>query len=98
MVEGFNAFAGVSLSYRGASQATFSTASAPVPDFRLPSYALVDLRGGLITEDGRYRLTRFARNVGDTFYATTVNQTTDTRYRTAGAPQAYGSTLSVRWC
>ncbi len=97
MIQGFNAFAGVSLTYRSASQATFNTASAPAPDFRLPSYALVDLRGGLTTEDGRYRLTLFARNVGDTFYATTVNQTTDTRYRTAGAPQVYGATLSLRW-
>ena len=57
----------------------------------------MDLRGGVATADGRYRLSLFARNVCDEFYVTTVNQTTDTRYRSAGLPQVYGVTLSYRW-
>ena len=97
VLDWLNAFIGASATYHSAAQATFSTASAPAPDFKLKSYTLVDLRGGVATADGRYRLSLFARNVGDEFYVTTVNQTTDTRYRSAGIPQVYGVTLSYRW-
>ena len=97
VLDWLNAFIGASATYHSAAQATFNTAAAPAPDFALKSYTLVDLRGGVATADGRYRLSLFARNVGDEFYVTTVNQTTDTRYRSAGVPQVYGVTLSYRW-
>ncbi len=92
-----NAFVGASATYHSGSNATFDTAAAPAPDFRLKNYTLVDLRGGIATADGRYRVSLFARNVGNELYVLTVNQTTDTRYRTAGLPQVYGVTLSYRW-
>ena len=97
LTQRFDAFVGTSLSYHSTSYATFNTAAAPAPDFKLPAYAIVDLRGGLSAEGGRYRLTLFAHNVGDTFYYTTVNQTTDTRFRSAGLPQVYGATFSYRF-
>ena len=97
LTSALNAFVGASLTYHGAANATFNSTGAPAPDFRLKAYSVLDLRGGVATPDGLWRATAFAHNVTNEYYWTTVEQTTDTLYRTAGLPLSFGVTLSHRW-
>jgi len=54
------------------------------------SYSLVDLRAGVATHDGTWRLSVWGRNVGNTYYWTSANQILDTTTRYAGMPATYG--------
>jgi iron complex outermembrane recepter protein len=59
-------------------------------------YALLDLRAGLSTEDGTWKVLFWGHNVANEFYVTGVNQTSDTLVRWAGEPRTYGITVSYR--
>ncbi len=91
------AFAGISLTHHGSSNSTFDTAAVPAPDFELNAYTLLDLRAGIETAGGAWRLTFFGKNVTNKFYAVDTFMGVDTLYRDAGMPATYGVTLNARW-
>lgn len=64
---------------------------------RLKPYALLDLRAGVATEDGKYRLTVYGKNVTNTYYYTNAPTIYDTQVRYAGRPATYGVSLSARY-
>lgn len=91
--ERMDAFLGASLQYQSAT----TTAFGRLPIFRIPSYALLDLRAGIATNDDRWRLTFWGRNVTDKFYFTSVSYApTDATVRAVGMPVTYGVSLSYR--
>lgn len=63
----------------------------------LKSYALVDLRAGVQSPDGTWRLWVWGRNIGDVYYWTAASRDTDTTTRFAGLPRTYGISLSYRY-
>jgi len=91
------AFAGISLTHHGSSNSTFDSPAVPAPDFALSAYTLLDLRAGIETADGAWRLTFFGKNVTNKFYAVDAFVAVDTLYRDAGMPATYGVTLNARW-
>ena len=97
LTSAYNGFVGASVTYHSVSNATFVTTSAPAPLFRLTDYAVLDLRAGVATTDGRWRLTAFARNATNAYYQTTVLSSTDSVARLAGLPLVVGATLSWRY-
>ena len=88
-----NAFVGGNITYRDSTPATFGGGS----EFILPSYTLVDLRGGVESKDGKWRAEVWGRNVFDKFYLLNANHIIDTVDRIAGRPATYGVTLSARY-
>jgi iron complex outermembrane receptor protein len=91
------AFAGISLTHHGSSNSTFDSPAVPAPDFALTAYTLLDLRAGIETADGAWRLTFFGKNVTNKFYPVDAFVAVDTLYRDAGMPATYGVTLNARW-
>ena len=93
----YKAFLGSSLTYHGVSNATFNSAAAPAPEFKLKPYTVVDLRGGVGEQDGAWRLTGFIRNLSNEYLVTTVIPSNDSIARLAGPPKIFGVTLSYRY-
>jgi iron complex outermembrane receptor protein len=60
-------------------------------------YTLFDLRAGVQTNDGRWRLEVWGRNITNKYYWTQANNEADTITRTAGFPATYGVTLRFRY-
>nr|WP_281421925.1 TonB-dependent receptor [Stakelama flava] len=87
-----NAFLGASALYH--SKATPAFVSGP---YTLPSYATLDLRAGIETQDGKYRLELWGRNVTDEYYLTTYVHTGDDQSRLTGMPATYGLTFRTRF-
>lgn len=73
------------------------TAFGDLPEFRLPGYALVDLRAGIASPDERWRVQVWGRNVFNKFYLIHVSHVVDTVARTTGMPATYGITFSYRY-
>jgi outer membrane receptor protein involved in Fe transport len=69
----------------------------PTPIDRIDPYVLLDLRAGLATQDGRYRIQLWGKNVANRFYWNNVSHPYDTVVRYAGMPVTYGLTLSARF-
>jgi iron complex outermembrane receptor protein len=92
-----NAFVGGTLVYQGKQNATFSTPTLPGSDFIIPAYTTLDLRAGVETEDGHWRLQLFGRNVTNTAYTTGVSAYLDTNIRYRGKPTVYGASLAYRF-
>ena len=84
------AFVGANASYRTSTNAELGN----VPRLAIDGYALVDLRAGLETNDGRWRFSAWVRNVGDEYYFTNASSTIDSLVRYTGAPRTYGLTLT----
>jgi iron complex outermembrane recepter protein len=69
----------------------------PTPIDRIDSYVLLDLRAGLATQDGRYRIQLWGKNVSNRFYWNNVSHPYDTVVRYVGMPATYGVTFSARF-
>ena len=67
-----------------------------LPTLNVKAYTLIDLRAGVESQDGIWRLSAWGRNVGDAYYWTAANRNLDTTVRFAGRPATYGATLSYR--
>ena len=81
-----------------ATQQSVSYATVgPTPIDRIDPYVLLDLRAGLATQDGRYRIQLWGKNVANRFYWNNVSHPYDTVVRYAGMPVTYGLTLSARF-
>jgi len=91
--EALRGYVGVSPRYRSASVAAFGDS----PAFRLPGYALLDLRAGIASDDGHWYAEVWGRNVTDQFYATSVTHVIDTVDRLTGMPATFGVRIGYRF-
>lgn len=78
-------------------QSSTNSQLGELPALAVDGYTLVDLRAGLESADGVWRVTAWGRNVGDVYYWTAANRNLDTTVRFAGMPATYGVTLSYRF-
>lgn len=90
-------FFGGTLTYQDKTNATFETAVLKADEYRIPAYALLDLRAGIQSADGSWKASVFGRNVGNKTYATTIFSGSDVLYRYTGRPATYGVSLTVRY-
>jgi outer membrane receptor protein involved in Fe transport len=65
-----------------------------VPELKLPSYTLVDLRAGVSSQNDVWRAWAWVRNAGDKFYLTSANRLVDTTTGYTGMPRTYGASIS----
>lgn len=91
--DGLEAFVGVGLNYQDSTNSEFGQS----PELDIDDYTLVDLRGGVESIDGRWRVTGWVRNVGNEYYWTFASKTNDTFIRYTGRPKTYGVTLTWRF-
>ena len=93
----WNAFIGGGLTYQTSQNTTFVNAGLPASDFEIDGYALLDLRAGVSSEDGRWRISAFGRNITDQAYVTSVSTYLDTLIRYRGKPTVYGLSVAFRY-
>ena len=74
-----------------------TTQALGLPPLEVPGYALVDLRAGVESSDGVWRLQAWGRNVSNKFYLIHAARQSDDIIRTVGMPRTYGLTLSYRY-
>ena len=91
--DGVTGFVGANVQYRSDSTAAFGGG----PLFELPGYTTLDLRAGVQTEDGRWKVLAWGRNVTDKFYVINVSHVLDAVARVNGMPATYGVTVSYRY-
>ncbi len=91
--DNLEAFAGISPSYRSATKAAFGTN----PILGIESYFLLDLRAGVESEDGTWRVEVYGNNLTNKFYWTQVTREIDALTRTAAMPVTYGVRLSYKY-
>ncbi|QUM74399.1 TonB-dependent receptor [Sphingopyxis granuli] len=66
-------------------------------DYLIKSYALVDLRAGVATPDGKWRAMLWGKNVFNKFYLANMSHQMDTVSRNTGMPATYGITVGYRY-
>ena len=88
-----DAFVGGNATYQSKTNSELGN----VPLLALKTYTLVDLRAGVQSLDGAWRLWVWGRNVGDVYYWTAASRDTDTTTRFAGMPRTFGVSLSYRY-
>jgi outer membrane receptor protein involved in Fe transport len=93
----WNAFVGGGLTYQTSQNTTFVNPGLPASDFEIDGYALLDLRAGISSEDGRWRISAFGRNITDQAYVTSVSTYLDTLIRYRGKPTVYGLSVAFRY-
>jgi iron complex outermembrane recepter protein len=86
-------FLGSNLSYQSMTNGGFGE----LPLYRLREYALLDLRAGIETRSGQYRLTIWGKNVTSQYYWVFAGRGIDTNIRYPGMPATYGATFSARF-
>jgi outer membrane receptor protein involved in Fe transport len=67
------------------------------PYFRLPAYALTDLRAGAHTNEDRYSLQLYIKNVANKYYLIHATNVQDTTIDYTGMPRTYGANFSMRF-
>jgi iron complex outermembrane receptor protein len=73
---------------------TYNTGAAADPRLQIPSYGLVNLNVGYETDDHRYRVTVWSKNLADTKYVLT-NSTQVITGTYLGEPRTFGVTLGA---
>lgn len=95
--ESVEAFLGGGLTYQSKQNTTFHNASLPADDFFIDGYALLDVRAGVSSADGRWRATVYGRNITNKSYVTAISTYLDTLIRYRGKPTVYGLSLSYKY-
>ncbi|MDP3747515.1 MAG: TonB-dependent receptor, partial [Phenylobacterium sp.] len=93
LTDSLNGFVGGNVTY----QSRTNSQLGELPTLKTKAYALVDLRAGVETADGKWRVSAWGRNVGNTYYWTAANRATDFTVRFAGMPATYGIAVSRRF-
>ena len=88
----WTATVGTNVNYNSATNSTFGDPAILAINAR----TLVDLRAGVETEDGKFRVQLWGRNVFDKYYWNSTFQA-DTAWRMAGRPATYGISLGWRY-
>ncbi len=89
----FKAFVGGGATYQDKTNSQLGE----LPTLNVKAYTLIDLRAGIESQDGVWRLSAWGRNVGDAYYWTAANRNLDTTVRFTGRPATYGASLSYRF-
>ncbi|MFT3965827.1 MAG: TonB-dependent receptor [Sphingobium sp.] len=92
-----NAFIGGGVTYQSRQNTTFENPALPATDFTIDGYALLDVRAGVSSGDGRWRITAYGRNITDKSYVTAVSTFLDTVIRYRGKPAVYGLSVAYRY-
>ncbi|WP_082602184.1 TonB-dependent receptor [Phenylobacterium sp. Root700] len=93
LTDKLDGFVGGGATYQSASNSQLGE----LPLLRTKAYTLVDLRAGVETTDGRWRVSAWGRNIFDTYYWSAATHTNDTTVRFAGKPATYGVALTYRF-
>ena len=88
-----DAFVGSTISFQSKTTGAF----LPAPNFNINGYALLDLRAGVATADGRWNASIWGRNVTDKYYWTSAVRGSDAVVRYAGMPATYGITVGFQY-
>jgi iron complex outermembrane receptor protein len=91
------AFLGGGLTYQSKQNTTFHNSSLPADDFFIDGYALLDVRAGVSSSDGRWRASLYGRNITNKSYVTAISTYLDTLIRYRGKPTVYGLSLSYKY-
>ena len=91
--ERYIGFLGANANYRSQTTAGFGSSS----DLAINSYALIDVRAGVESRNGKYRVQLYGRNITNKYYWTNVARSGDSLHRYAGYPATYGIQLSYRY-
>jgi len=84
-------FLGAGLTYNSKTSGAFGN----IPSLQMPSYALVDLRAGVKSDNWEIQI--WGRNVTNQYYLTHAFRPTDTIITTTGFPATYGITISAHF-
>jgi iron complex outermembrane recepter protein len=93
------AYLGGDVKMTGSTQSFFGAyadAAAGRPSLVNQAYTLLNLRAGVETANGRWRLEVYGNNVTNTYYTIQINRV-DTVARYVGMPATYGVRLSYRY-
>jgi outer membrane receptor protein involved in Fe transport len=93
VVRNWRGFAGGSLTYNSSTNGGIGAVNI----LKIDSYTLLDLRAGVRSADGRYRVWFWGKNVTNTYYWTSVFAIGDAVSRFVGQPATYGVTFSARF-
>jgi iron complex outermembrane receptor protein len=96
LTNGMRPFFGASLMHQSEDNTTFTSAQYPASAFDIKAYTTLDLRAGIASRDGKWRVMLYGRNVTNTYYWTGVTQGLDTDGRYIAKPAVYGITVSFR--
>jgi len=88
----WKAMIGTNVNYNSATNSTFGDPAI----LRINARTLVDLRAGVETEDGKFRVQLRGRNIFNEYYWNSTFQA-DTAWRMAGRPATYGISLGWRY-
>ncbi|MES2272161.1 MAG: TonB-dependent receptor [Pseudomonadota bacterium] len=88
-----NAFLGGTLTFQSHTYGGFGE----LANYRLRSYALLDLRAGIESSDRRWTASIWGQNVTNTYYWVAANRLQDAVVRNAGMPVTYGISLGWRY-
>jgi iron complex outermembrane recepter protein len=91
--EHMDAFAGADVTYKSAT----NNGLGNVPFLAIGAYTLVDLNAGVQSHDGAWRVSAWARNLGDNYYWTGAYIGIDNAIRWTGMPRTFGVSLSYRF-
>lgn len=91
--DGLNAFVGTNIS--GRSDTNGALGGNAILD--IDGYTLLDLRAGVASANGRWKVSVWGRNVTDKYYWTNAYKISDVSARFAGMPATYGASLSFRY-
>lgn len=95
--DSLEAFLGGGLTYQSKQNTTFYNEGLPADDFTIDGYALLDVRAGVNSSDGRWRASIYGRNITNKSYVTAVSTYLDTLIRYRGKPTVYGLSLSYKY-
>lgn len=105
-VQHFTGFVGGTYTYRTATTSVVAAPEIGTPelppwgapgDFNVPAYGLLDLRMGIESLEGTWRVQLWAKNVTDKYYWTFADRNEDTVVRQNGMPATFGVTVSGRY-
>jgi iron complex outermembrane receptor protein len=88
-----SAFVGGNLSARSGTNGGLGD----LPLLAIPMYALLDLRTGVATSDGKWRFSLWGHNVTNKYYWTIADHIADTTVRFAGMPATFGVSADYRY-
>tara|TARA_B100000678_G_scaffold289951_1_gene301725 strand:- start:1750 stop:3987 length:2238 start_codon:yes stop_codon:yes gene_type:complete len=86
-------FVGANVNYRSSTNAGFGGDAR----LQIDSYTLVDARIGIVSSDGSWRASIFARNLFDEYYWNNVTRLSDVVRRYAGKPRTIGVQFGVNF-
>jgi outer membrane receptor protein involved in Fe transport len=93
LTDRWSGFVGAQISYRSETTAAIGSPSL----YLMPSYALLDLQLGVQSQDGRWRVFAWGKNVMNRFYVNNVVELGDSVDRYTGMPATYGIAASYRF-